>query len=77
MSLEYSRYLSLGSGPKTSRFHHFRKAENGVERRAQLMTHRCQKTAFCRVCFFGLTARLVRDCLGLFQLGNEDNLSRA
>ena len=52
-------------------FHDFGKAENGIERRAQLMAHRGKEAGFGEICCLGAVAGQIAVCLGLFELGDE------
>jgi hypothetical protein len=56
---------------RTIAFHDFGKAENGVERRAQLMAHRGEETGFGEICGLGAAAGQIAICLGLFELRDE------
>ena len=57
--------------------HHFREAEDGVERRAQLVAHRRQEARLGEVGFFGAAARFVRDRLGCPSSAISRSFSRA
>jgi len=57
--------------------HHFRKTENGVERRAQFVTHGRQKTGLGEIGFLGAPARFIRIELGLFEFGDQGVFLRA
>ena len=51
--------------------HHLGEAEDGVERRPQLMAHRGEEARLGEVGFLGAAARLVRHRLGRLQLGDQ------
>ena len=52
-------------------FHDFRKAENGVERRAQFMAHRGEEAGFGEICLLGAAAGQIAVRLGLFEFGDQ------
>ena len=57
--------------------HHLREAEDGVERRAQLVTHLREEPRFGDVGGFGAAARLVGNRLRLLELADQCVLFRA
>ena len=64
-------------GAEQLRLHHFRKAENGVERRAQLVAHRGEEAGLREIGFLGAPARHVAVDLGLFEFGDQFVLFRS
>ena len=60
-----------GVRPENLAFHDLGKAEDGVERRAQLVAHLGEEPRFRDVGGFGAAARLVRDGFRLFELADE------
>ena len=59
MSLAYCLYRGLPISPNSS-FAMISKADHGVQRRAQFVTHIGQEGRFRRGCFFGLLTLFVR-----------------
>ena len=57
--------------------HHFGKAEDRVERRAQFVAHRREEARFREIGFLRAVARLVRYGLRLFEFGDQLVLLRA
>ena len=57
--------------PEDLRAHDLGKAEDGVERRAELMAHGGEKAGLCLVRFLGARSRLVGDRLRLLELGDQ------
>ena len=57
--------------------HHFGKAEDGIERRAQFMAHRGEEARFGEIGFFGPPPCLVGIGLGLFEFGDQRFLFHA
>ncbi len=51
--------------------HHFGKAENGVQRRAQFMAHLREEARLGDIGGFGAVARFVGDGLGLFEFADQ------
>ena len=51
--------------------HHFGEAENGIERRPQLMAHRREETRFGEIGLLGAQAGDVAVDLRLFELGDQ------
>ena len=66
-----------GVRPKNLGLHHLGEAEDGVERRAQLVTHLRQESRLGDVGGFGAAARFVRDRLRLLELADQRVLFRA
>jgi hypothetical protein len=63
--------------PEDLALHHLGEAEDGVERRAQLMAHLCEKARLGDVGGLGAAARLVGDRFRLLELADECILLRA
>ena len=59
------------------RLHHFGEAENGVERRAQLVAHLREEARLGNVGGFGALARFVGNGFGLFQFADQRVFFRA
>ena len=63
-------------GAEQLRLHHLREAEDGVERRAQLVAHRRQEARLGEIGALGAPPRLVGIELGLLELGDQRVLFR-
>ena len=70
-------YRPAPHGAEYFGLHHFGKAEDGIERRAQLVTHLRQETRFGDVGGFRAAACLVGNRLGLLELADQRVLFRA
>ena len=60
-----------GVGAKNFALHHFREAENGIERSAQLVAHLREEARLRHVGGFGTVAGFVRDRLGLLEFADQ------